>query len=88
MTRQLTNAYDNVVLMLEEARRRLDIPRRDIERLLTIELGVSKPETFRRNLMIMVDLGYLKYSGAGYDLVAVKIREIKRRKAKQQKLGG
>ena len=81
---QIKNAYCNIIFDLDSEDHRIDIPRRLIENMLSVEIGAAKPETLDRHIRIMVDLGYLKlaFSGYGpesmrYDLVAKKVKSIK-----------
>jgi len=79
---QLRNAYNAIVLDLWDEDRKIDIPRRLIENMLAVEIGASKPETLKRNLRLMVDLGYLTVTNAGYgvytyDLVAKKVKVVR-----------
>ena len=81
---QLKNAYSNIIMDLDEEESRLDIPRRLIENMLSVEIGAAKPATLDRHIRIMVDLGYLKLAASGfgpesmrYDLVAKKVKSVR-----------
>ena len=81
---QLKNAYSNIIMDLDEEESRLDIPRRLIENMLSVEIGAAKPSTLDRHIRIMVDLGYLKLAASGfgpasmrYDLVAKKVKSVR-----------
>lgn len=81
---QLRNAYSAIILDLDEEKHRVDIPRRLIENMLSVEIGAAKPSTLDRHIRIMVDLGYLKLAASGfgpasmkYDLVARKVRSVR-----------
>ena len=81
---QLKNAYSNIIMDLDEEKQRLDIPRRLIENMLSVEIGAAKPATLDRHIRIMVDLGYLKLAASGfgpesmrYDLVAKKVVSVR-----------
>lgn len=83
---QIQNAYCSAILTLDESEKRVDIPRRVIENLLTVHLGATKPATLDRHVRLMVDLGYLNLTAHGfgpdsmrYDLVAAKVREAKKK---------
>ena len=81
---QLKNAYSNIIMDLDEERQWVDIPRRLIENMLSVEIGAAKPSTLARHIRIMVDLGYLKLAASGfgpesmrYDLVAKKVKSVR-----------
>ena len=81
---QLKNAYNGIILDLDAEESRLDIPRRLIENMLSVEIGAAKPSTLDRHIRIMVDLGYLKLAASGfgpesmrYDLVAKKVKSVR-----------
>lgn len=83
----IKNAYESVVLTLAEDETRIDIPRRTIENLLSVEIGAIKPGTLDRHVILMCDLGYIRLSARGYgassmkyDLVYDKVLAIKRRR--------
>ncbi len=86
MTTKITNAYAEIVKTLAESGTRIDIPQSAIEDLLTIELGIINDDTMRRHIGLMVRLSYLKVSqrgltreGTHFDLVASKLREIRKK---------
>jgi hypothetical protein len=65
----------------------VDIPQSAIEDLLTVTLGIINDDTMRRHIGLMIRLGYVKVSARGltkagtkYDLVASKIRDLKKTK--------
>ncbi len=81
---QIQNAYCSTILTLDDNDKRVDIPRRIIENLLTVHIGATKPATLGRHIRIMTDLGYLKLTAHGfgpdsmrYDLVASKVKEAR-----------
>ena len=79
---QLRNAYNAIVLDLWDEDRKIDIPRRLIENMLSVEIGAAKPATLKRHIKIMSDLGYLTETNVGYgvytyDLVAKKVRSVR-----------
>ena len=81
---QLKNAYNGIILDLDEEERRMDIPLRLIENMLSVEIGAAKPATLARHVRIMVDLGYIKLvthatlsQPAKYDLVASKVKSVR-----------
>ena len=81
---QLKNAYCNIIMDLDEEKRRVDISRRLIGNMLSVEIGAAKPATIDRHILIMVDLGFLKLAASGfgpesmrYDLVASKVKSVR-----------
>ena len=81
---QLRNAYSAIILDLDSEGEKIDIPRRLIENMLSVEIGAAKPATLDRHIRIMVDLGYLKLAASGYgpesmryDLVAKKVKSVR-----------
>ena len=70
---------------LAEAGKRIGIAQRDIEDLLTVELGISQEETMQKHVHLLVRLGYLKVAQRGlgkegmrYDLVGSKVEAAHR----------
>lgn len=79
---QLRNAYNAIVMDLDDENQRVDIPQKLIEDMLFLEIGASKPETLKRNLRLMVAFGYLTvanrgYGASTYDLVAKKVKSVR-----------
>jgi len=82
---QVINAYDTIVQALYKNEKRLDIPRRLLGNMLTVEMGITKHNTISRHIDIMVELGYLSVAQRGfgpesmkYDLVYSKILQLQR----------
>ena len=83
----IKNAYESVVLTLDDDDMRIDIPRRTIENLLSVEIGAIKPGTLERHVTLMCDLGYIVLSSRGYgrnslkyDIVYDKVLAIRKRR--------
>ena len=83
MTRQVINAYNNIVLSLAKADKWVDIPDWMIANQLTEHLGIIRKHTAILHMGIMVSLGYLNAKKKGfpgqrtYDLVGEKVMQIK-----------
>ena len=83
-TRKATDVYDEIVSTLARQGRGTAIREREVEDLLIMKLGATQQTTLNRHKDIMVRLGYLKtakrstaFTGAEYDLVGAKVREVK-----------
>lgn len=87
----MTNVYDSIVSVLAAAGLKTGLTQWRIEKGLVDMAGMTQPATLRRHLDLMVRLGYLKriggpsaFTGAEYDLVDAKLKEIAlRRKAEE-----
>ncbi len=82
MGHKVVSVYDKIVLELDRAGRRVDLPRRELAHMLIEALGITRGETIRKHLNLMVELGYIQPTNAyatAYDLVGAKVHEARQR---------
>jgi len=79
------------VCALADAGKRIGIPQQDVEDLLTVELGITQEDTMRKNVNLMVRLGYLKVArrglskeGMSYDLVGKRVAQEQEQRVKAE----